>query len=247
MRARQQMTLGLLAAAIILVGYAYFVESKRELKGETTDVEVWSVSDAAATALQRFEVNVDGKTAIYEYDGGQWRLSTEPKRDVDSATFNAAYNNYRNLMATRKVQDGLADLGKYGLDKPSLVLTLGDAKSPYKLELGQKNAIGDAYYAHSFKDDAIYAIASFRVDGWRALGLTPPLVALPSPSASPSVAPSVAPTSVPGRRRWRGAVPAVASPSQVPLETPTPSVLPSAAPSPSATMSPVSSPSPVAS
>ncbi|GEM_PF-2342298 len=247
MRARQQMTLGLLAAAIILVGYAYFVESKRELKGETTDVEVWSMSDAAATALKRFEVNVDGKTAVYEYDGVQWRLSTEPKRDVDSATFNAAYNNYRNLMATRKVQDGLAELGKYGLDKPSFVLTLGDAKSPYKLELGQKNAIGDAYYAHSFKDDAVYAIASFRVDGWRALGLTPPLVALPSPSASPSVAPSVAPKSVPGRRRGRRAVPAsvdsVASPSQAPLETPTPS----ATPSPSATVSPVSSPTPVAS
>jgi hypothetical protein len=190
MKDKNKFTLGAVVVALLLGAYMVFVEAKKEAPTDTQEVTVWSLTDNQAKDLNTLVVSADGKEATYTRDGDKWRLSTEPKRDLDATGWDTAYNNLKDLTAQRKVEDKAADLGKYGLAKPNATVRWGDEKTPYKLEVGDKNPAGDAYYVHVAKDDAIYTVPTFKVDDWKKWATNPPLAALPSPSPSPSPAPS---------------------------------------------------------
>jgi hypothetical protein len=201
---KNKFTIGLAVAAVALGAYMVFVESKKEAPTESQEVSVWSLSDNQAKDLKTLVVTADGKTATYNRDGEKWRLSTEPKRDIDAANWDTAYKNLKDLTAQRKVEDKASDMAKYGLAKPATTLRWGDEKSPYAFQVGDKNPAGDAYYVHVNKDDALYTISSWKVDEWKKWATNPPLAALPSPTPSPSPSPKATAAS---------AAPASAAPS----------------------------------
>lgn len=188
MKQNQQFTIGLVIAAVILGGYMYFVESKKEAPTDTKDVEIWSMSDAKAKDITPVVITANGKTETYNRSGDDWKLASQPTRTVEKSGFENAFNNLKNLTATRKVEDKPSDLGKYGLKSPAVVVRWGDENTKFKIEVGDKTPTGDAYYSHVIKDDGIYTIAAYKVESWRGLVTTPPLQALPSPSPSPSPA-----------------------------------------------------------
>ena len=199
MKDNQKFTTGLIAIAIGLGAYMYFVESKKEIRPDTKDVEVWSLSEGQAMDLKRLVVTADGKTATYTREGDAWKLSEQPKREVDQTNFKSPYDKLRDLMASRKVEEKRKDDAKYGLDKPAATIVWGDDKTPYKLTVGATSPIGDAYFVHVAKDDGIYTVAKYKVDEWKGLVSKPPLLPEPTPTPKPSAAPSAsaAPSTAP--------------------------------------------------
>jgi hypothetical protein len=215
---KNKFTLAAVAVAVALGAYMIFVEAKKEAPTESQEVTVWSLTDNQAKDLNTLVVKAEGKEAKYVREGDKWRLSTEPKRDLDAANWDVPYKNLKDLTAQRKVEDKAADLGKYGLAKPNTTVQWGDEKTPYKLEVGDKNPAGDAYYVHAAKDDAIYTVSTWKVDDWRKWATNPPLAALPSPSPSPSpmASPAAKASSAPGASPAASAAPASAKPVAMP-------------------------------
>jgi hypothetical protein len=205
---KNKFTLGLAAVAVALGAYMFFVEAKKDAPTDSQEIAVWSLTDNQAKDLNTLVVAADGKEATYRREGEMWRLSTDPKRELDPAAWDVPYNNLKNLTATRKVEEKPADVAKYGLSKPSSTVRWGDDKTPYKLTVGDKNPAGDAYYVQAAKDGAIYTVSTWKVDDWRKWATNPPLAALPSPSPSPSPAASAAPAASPA-----AASPAAPSPA----------------------------------
>ena len=194
---KNKFTLGLAAVAVALGAYMYFVESKKDAPTESQEVAVWSLTDNQAKDLNTLVVKADGKEATYKREGDQWKLTSEPKREVDVATWDPTYNNLKNLMAQRKVEEKPTDLAKYGLKDPATTLRWGDEKTPYALKFGDKNPAGDAYYMHVAKDDTVYTVSTWKVDDWKKWATNPPLVALPSPTPSPSPTSAASPAASP--------------------------------------------------
>lgn len=197
---KNKFTLGAVAVAVLLGAYMVFVESKKEAPTDTQEVSVWSLTDNQAKDLNTLVVTADGKEAKYVREGDKWHLASEPKRELDATGWDSAYNNLKNLTAQRKVEEKAADLGKYGLTKPATTVRWGDEKSPYAIQVGDKNPAGDAYYVHTAKDDAIYTVSSWKVDDWKKWATNPPLAALPSPSPKASPAASTAPAATPSKK-----------------------------------------------
>lgn len=183
---KNKFTLGLAAVAVALGAYMFFVEAKKDAPTDSQEVTVWSLTDNQAKDLNTLVVKADGKEAVYNRDGDKWRLASEPKREIDMATWDPTYGNLKNLRAQRKVEEKAADLGKYGLKAPHLTMRWGDEKSPYQLQFGDKNPAGDAYYVHVNKDDTVYTVSTWKVDDWKKWATSPPLLALPSPTPVPS-------------------------------------------------------------
>jgi hypothetical protein len=208
---KNKFTLGLAAVAVALGAYMFFVEAKKEAPTDSQEVTVWSLTDNQAKDLNTLVVKADGKEAVYNRDGDKWRLASEPKREVDVATWDPTYGNLKNLRAQRKVEEKATDLGKYGLKEPHLTMRWGDEKSPYQLQFGDKNPAGDAYYVHVNKDDTIYTVSTWKVDDWKKWATSPPLVALPSPTPVPS--PSAAAPASPAASPAASAAPASPVPS----------------------------------
>ncbi|MDB5101291.1 MAG: hypothetical protein JWM80_5712 [Cyanobacteria bacterium RYN_339] len=251
MKQNQQFTIALVAGAIALGGYMYFVESKKETPTDSKDVEVWSLSDAAAKDLNTLYIKDVNKEATYTRSGETWTKSDEPTRQVDKAQFDGAYNPLKTLTASRKVEDRPSDKAKYGFAQPQTVVRWGAADSKYALEVGDKNPTGDGYYVHVLKDDGVYTIASYKVEAWKNLAQKPPLVALPSPSPTAAAATGASgaatPAAVPATT-----VPAASAKPVAPVKPVTPPTtapakpVATATPAP-ATAAPTTAPSPVAS
>ncbi len=238
MKDNQKFTIGLLAVAVGLGTYMYFVESTKEVRPDTKDVEVWSLSESQAQDLKKLVVSNGTKTVTFLREGDKWKIQEMPGREVDSVNFKAPYDKLRDLMATRKLEDKLGDKAKYGLDKPTGSVTWGEANTPYKLTFGGVNPTADGIYTHVAKDDGVYVIAKYKVDEWKNLAATPPLIATPAPTKAPTAAPA-SPAASPA-----AASPGVASPSPAgAVTTPIPAKAPTTAPA----ASPVVKPSPAAS
>lgn len=205
---KNKFTLVTLAVALGLGSYMYFVEAKQKAPTDSTDVAVWSLDDnqAKAAGLDTLEVKSGAKDAVYKLDGDAWHLANQPKRDLRSSDWDTAYNNIKSLMASRKLDAHVKDLGTYGLAKPAIALHWGPASAGYGLEIGDKNPTGDAYFVHCDKDDTIYTVASWKVDSWKQLAENPPLAPLPTPSPSPSPSPKA--SSSPAAPMTKNAAPA---------------------------------------
>lgn len=182
MKQNQQFTIGLVVAAVILGGYMFFVESKKESPTDTKDVEIWSLSDNQAKDLNTLAVTDGGKTETYTRSGDTWTVASAPGRTVEKTGFESPYNYLKTLTATRKVEDKPSDAGKYGFKTPATVVRWGDDNTKYKIEVGDKTPTNDSYYVHVLKDDGVYTIASYKVDAWKTLVSKPPLAAAPTPA-----------------------------------------------------------------
>jgi hypothetical protein len=201
MKQNQQFTVGLVAIAVAIGSYMYFVESKKEVPADTKDVEIWSLSDVQAKDLNTLAITADGKTATYNRTNDEWKLASEPTRTLEKTGFESPYNYLKNLTATRKVEDKPSDPAKYGFKAPATVVRWGDENSKYKLEVGDKNPIGDAYYVHALKDDGVYTIPAYKIEAWKSLVSKPPLAPLPTPAPTAAAAtgaavPATAPAGV---------------------------------------------------
>ena len=194
---KNKFTWALVAAAVGIGAYMVFVESKKDAPTDSHEVAIWSLTENQASDLKTLVVKADGKEATYTREGDTWRYAKEPKRELDSTTWDPAYTGIRTMMATRKVEEKAADLAKYGLDKPTAELRWGDEKTPYHVTVGEKSPLADAYYVRSAKDGTVYTVAQWKVDEWKNLATKPPLAPLPTPSPSPSPSPSAKASATP--------------------------------------------------
>jgi hypothetical protein len=225
MKSNQKFTLGLLGAALVLGAYMVFVESKKDAPQETQDIEVWSLSEAQAGELKRLVMDTGSTKVIYVREGDNWTIPAQKGREVDQINFKGPYDKLRTLHATRKLESKPENKATYGLDHPTGTLTWGEDSSPYKLTFGATTPTGDAVYTHVAKDDGVYTIAKYKVDEWKNLAFTPPLLPLPSPSPSPSKAPSAVPSAAAS-----AASPAPSAAAATAAPAASPAAQPSAAP-----------------
>lgn len=194
MKDNQKFTIGLLAVALGLGSYMYFVESKREIRPDSKDVVVWSLSEAQASKLTRMVVTADNKTETYTRKGDNWEIEGKPGREVDQVNFKSPYDKLLDLTANRRLEVKEQEKSQYGLDKPNGTLVWGDDATPYKLTFGALTPTGDSVYTHVAKDNAVYTLPKYKVDEWKNLALTPPLLPEPTPTPTPSASPSAAAT-----------------------------------------------------
>ncbi|MEB3285435.1 MAG: DUF4340 domain-containing protein [Candidatus Sericytochromatia bacterium] len=219
MKDNQKFTIGLLAVAIGLGTYMYFVESKREIRPDSKDIVVWSLSEAQAAKLTRLVASADSKKETYTRKGDNWEIEGKPGREVDQVNFKSPYDKLLDLTANRRLEFKESDKAQYGLDTPSGSLVWGDDKSAYQLTFGALTPTGDSVYTFVTKDSAVYTIPKYKVDEWKNLALTPPLLPEPTPSPSATASASVSPS------------PSAATESVTPSAAPTAAVT---TPSPSA-------------
>lgn len=187
-------TVAMVAVAAGLGAYVYFVEAPKPAPTESSDVVIWQHDGDKAKDINRFALKTAASEVVYLKQPasgsveGEWRLSTEPDREIETWQFDMPLNDALTLKAERKVEDSVSDPTLYGFDKPHLELALGTDKEPEKAKvvIGAKNPLGSAYYAKA-PDGKVYLLNSYKVDSWTRIHDTPPLVE-PTPTPSPEPA-----------------------------------------------------------
>jgi hypothetical protein len=155
----------LLLVAVLagLVGYIYFVESKKpESTGEgEPKAKAFAV---AADKIEELRVKASSgdRTALKKGAGG-WQLTQPAAIKADEAEVSAITSNLASLEIQRTVDEKPADLKQYGLAEPKVEIAFRSAgdKADQTLILGDKTATGGDLYVKIGSQPKVFLVSAY--------------------------------------------------------------------------------------
>ncbi len=155
-------TLILLVVLAGLVGYIYFVESKKPATpAEAAKPKVFSV-----TADKIIELSVkpaSGDTTVLKKSDGAWKVAQPVESTADESEVSGLTSNLASLEMQRVVNENPGDLKQYGLAEPRVDVGFKTAsdKDFQHLLIGDKTATGGDLYARVPGQKKIFLISAF--------------------------------------------------------------------------------------
>jgi hypothetical protein len=157
---------GTLIAALILillVGYLYFFQTKKQNKEEKQRV---------FPALNESQINeIDLKYPSYvlvcRKDEGKWFIFEDSEKfKADDKIISNMAENISQMKIEKVVSEGAKDLAGFGLDNPEAEV---DAKTPekvYRISIGSESPTGSGTYVRVSNESRIFLVNGSSVEGF---------------------------------------------------------------------------------
>jgi hypothetical protein len=158
-------TIALAVVLLGLVGYIYFVDSKKpasgapETKGKAFTVE--------ADQIEEVQIKpASGESSRAQKTNGTWQLLEPEKTDADQGQLSNAAASIASLEVNSVVDENPSDLAQYGLNPARLdvAFRVKGQKDFRHLLIGEKTATGGDLYAKRPDEKRVFLVASF-LDG----------------------------------------------------------------------------------
>lgn len=156
---------------------------------------VWDLSASTAQAIR---VDTISQTVAVQIVNNQWQLTAPTNEPASQFQVGTIADQLKKIQADRVLTE--TDITKYGLDAPSLTVTLvvsGAAQTDNTLLVGQATIDGGSYYVKAKDKPQIYIMLNSLIEQLRSW-ITAPPKAEPTPTPlliiTPSPTPSVTPT-----------------------------------------------------
>jgi len=155
-------TLVVLAAALGLGAYIYFVESKRPAKEEKAKDKVFAGFKDTRPAVKEITIARPAETLRLGKGSDGWRLLAPQSVAADSGEVDALLSGLETMEVQDVVSATPGDLGQYGLATPRTTVSLaGGAAQGLSLLLGDKTPDGSAVYAKLPAAPRVFTVATF--------------------------------------------------------------------------------------
>ena len=155
-------TLVLLAAAVGLGAYIYFVERHRPPASDPEPNE--QLFDFEADDVADLQVDAgDGELTELARRDGSWRIVAPVETAADDGAASSMASTLASLEVRRVVDEEPAALEPFGLDEPALDVgfSLTDADAPRRLLIGDRTPTGGDRYAKLAGSDRVFLIAGY--------------------------------------------------------------------------------------
>jgi hypothetical protein len=165
---------GLLIAAVVLAGLAgglYWsnkTEAAKAAKPATSDTtpKILSLTDADIKKID-LKKKDGADTTLEKNSAGKWQMTAPKAYGVDQDAASQLVSSVASVTSDRVVEDKASDLSQYGLNAPSLEVTVTtkDGKSK-KLMIGDDTPTGSGAYVSLAGDPRVFTIASYTKTGF---------------------------------------------------------------------------------
>lgn len=110
--------------------------------------------------LESFSFRYEGKetVSISRTKEGGWQITDRPGLPVDPVEVTLMLRGYEQMLALRLVTETLADPAEYGLDTPSLEVTITDHGTKKTYLFGDENKTYEGYYCTVKGSGAVYLL-----------------------------------------------------------------------------------------
>ncbi|MBU3199343.1 DUF4340 domain-containing protein [Clostridium estertheticum] len=159
----------ILALIILLLGGAYFYVSsnpkidKKDTSStnvSTSSVEVWKIDN---TKVSQVIIKDSGAGNTFVKKSKEWVIENYNHK-IKQTTIDSITDSIINLSGTL-VEKNANDMGKYGLDKPTINIVIVGKDLNKTLCVGDKTSDGTSYYVNEKGTQKVYFIAASIVDG----------------------------------------------------------------------------------
>jgi hypothetical protein len=154
-------TLAVLAVAVGLGAYAYFVDSKKEAKPDKPKEKVLVFDKAKARELSLAPAT--GEAVRLVRQGTGWGLTSPITAPADATEVEAVLSGLEGLESDEVVAETAADLGQYGLATPRVAVTVQveGVPQPLVLHVGDKTPDNRGLYARLPAKPRVFLIPAF--------------------------------------------------------------------------------------
>lgn len=156
-------TLVLLAVALALGAYIYFVESGRRPAGTPAPLE--SVFDVESDDIDSLSVTAsNGDRTVIEKDGDRWQIVEPFRVNVDVTQVVSLSSSLANLEVQRVVAgpEDAPDLAAFGLTAPTIEVGFGTGNgTETRLLIGERSPAGNDLYATVAGSNRVFLVSGF--------------------------------------------------------------------------------------
>jgi hypothetical protein len=155
-------TLALIVVLGGLVGYIYFVDSKRDPLASSAKEKPFG--SLQADDVEEVQVtSADGETTRLQKTDGKWQIVEPVKADADTSELTTIASSIATFEINRVVDENATDLKQYGLDPARLELAFRSKgqKDLKHVQIGQKTPTGSDLYARFPDQKRVFLVSSF--------------------------------------------------------------------------------------
>ncbi len=216
-----RITLVLVVAAVLLLGYVILVEAPKtpEQLGTPTRPapQVFNLKGSEVKTLELHDLRRGREFKVTRSDDG-WKIEKPEEKPADTFRVEPNVTSLATLQASRVFTD-VTDLAPFGFVTATLEarMIMSDT-TPYAITVGNKTPDGSSYYVVYTGSQRVFIIASRLVDEWLAWFDAPPYQPTPTPTFTAT--PPVTPT--PSAAQTATTTPPAVLPSLAPTLLPTP-------------------------
>lgn len=159
----------LIGTVVILIKNPAPADSSSGVSSAVPEITVLKIDKATIDEVSG--INSAGSFAIKRKDSDNFTVKGKETIPVDSYYVDAIVGDVSELKANLNVTESASNIAEYGLDKPSINVTVKTAdKTEYNLLFGNKTVNGD-YYFKLGSSDAVYVVASNITDDFNKTNL----------------------------------------------------------------------------
>lgn len=156
----------LLVAAVILAALSAAVwwaqRHPQAAASATPTAATPKMADIPSAQMQEIDLNKRGGAPLtLQHQNGKWAITSPEPLPADQDAVNGIASSFNPLTADNVVEDKAADLSKYGLNSPSLTVTVHEKNGKSDIiYFGDDVPAGSLVYARSGSDPKVYAVSS---------------------------------------------------------------------------------------
>ena len=176
-------TVLVVAAFGLLLTYVLLVEARRapppdpEATPTPQPILTWEMDE-----LSSIHVTDGTRTTHIERLGADWRVVAPTAAPADPRTLYWPLLELAGLAARLQVSEEVQDKSAYGLDAPSLTLTVEvESGERVRLYAGRETADGTAFYVQREGDPRLYVVDHYKIQLFQEWLSAPPFKATPTP------------------------------------------------------------------
>lgn len=160
---------GLLIAVVLLAALAggvYWSNKSKEAaekKGPADSATTPKILALPADQVAKVSIRkTGGETTVAELKSGKWEITSPKPLGADQESMRSMTSAVSSLNADRVIEEKAANLGEYGLEKPSIEVTVTqkDGKT-HRLLIGDEVPTGTGFYVRLDGDPRVFTIPSY--------------------------------------------------------------------------------------
>jgi hypothetical protein len=144
---------------LLVSGYYYYFEVIQKKQKDLAASEARRVFAFSADSVGLLSVKPKEKAAVELKRDGEWEIVQPIRADADKLAVGDFINTLSKLEVEREVAAAPDDLKSFGLAEPSLTISFLAGEQKLELVVGDKNPIGDGYYAKTADRTRVFLIA----------------------------------------------------------------------------------------
>lgn len=145
---------------LLVGGYYYYFEVVRKEQKEALERESKRLVRFQPESVGDLEIYAKDKKKLHLKKDDQWRITEPIKAEVDGNTLQDYLTTLSKIEFEKEIASTGEDLKAYGLQEPPLRIRWQTGEQWQDLFLGDKNPVGDAYYAKTADRAGVYLISA---------------------------------------------------------------------------------------